>query len=348
VTQDKPLDPIEVLERISRLLQTSGGPAYRGRVFRRAARALRELTAPELAQLAGEGRLREIAGVGPVVEGIVVEVLREGRSPYLERIEADAEASMSPEVRTLLEALRGDCHMHSDWSDGRVPIEEMAFEGRGIGHEYMVLTDHSPRLTIANGLTPERLWSQIRKVGALNESLAPMRLLTGIECDVLDDGSLDQTAELLGRLEVVVGSVHSKLRMPAEQMTPRLLNALAQPHLDILGHCTGRLITRRGRPESEFDAAAVFAACVRYDKAIEINCRPERLDPPRRLLRMAVEAGCKFAINTDAHTPEELHWQRLGCERAAECGVKPDDVVNTWPLERLLAWTASHESVASK
>ena len=216
---------------------------------------------------------------------------------------------------------------------------------RDIGHEYLVLTDHSPRLTVANGLTAERLEEQLDIVAAVNEELAPFRLLTGIEVDINEDGTLDQKPSLLARLDVVVASVHSKLRMPAEEMTPRMVAAIANPHTDILGHCTGRLITggRGTRPESEFDAEIVFAACEAFGVAVEINSRPERLDPPKRLLRLAVEAGCTFSIDTDAHAPGQLDWQANGCERAARCGVDPATIVNTWTAENLLAWTADHD-----
>jgi len=172
-----------------------------------------------------------------------------------------------------------------------VPIEEMAEAARDIGHEYVVLTDHSPRLKVAHGLSAERLEKQLDVVAALNDEFAPFRILTGIEVDILDDGTLDQKPSLLARLDVVVASVHSKLRMQALEMTPRLVAAISNPHTDILGHCTGRLVTGRGRPESEFDAEVVFAACAQFDVAVEINSRPERLDPPKRILRLAVEAG---------------------------------------------------------
>jgi putative hydrolase len=207
-----------------------------------------------------------------------------------------------------------------------------------------VLTDHSPRLTVANGLSPDRLRKQLDVVAGLNEKLAPFRILTGIEVDILEDGSLDQSDELLGRLDVVVASVHSKLRMDREDMTRRMVTAIANPHTDILGHCTGRLVTggRGQRPESQFDAELVFEACRQFDVAVEINSRPERLDPPRRLLRQAVEAGCRFSIDTDAHAPGQLDWLPYGCERAEECGVTPDRVVNTRPADELLAWACRH------
>ena len=126
-------------------------------------------------------------------------------------------------------------------------------------------------------------------------------------------------------------------------MTRRMVAAVASPHMDILGHCTGRIVVGRGRPESSFDAEMVFAAARQFDKAVEINCRPERLDPPKRLLRLAVEMGCKVSIDTDAHAPGQLEWQPYGCERAAECEVPAESIVNARPADDLLAWTASHQ-----
>jgi putative hydrolase len=219
----------------------------------------------------------------------------------------------------------------------------MAAVARELGHDYLALTDHSPRLTVARGLSAERLRQQLDVVAELNADLAPFRILTGIEVDILDDGTLDQSDELLAALDIVVASVHSQLRMPAEQMTRRMLAAVTNPHVDVLGHCTGRLITKtRQRPESQFDAEAVFTACARHGVAVEINSRPERLDPPKRLLHRAVEAGCLLSIDSDAHAPGQLDWQRYGCERAAACGVPVAQVVNTWPVDELLSWTASH------
>jgi putative hydrolase len=221
----------------------------------------------------------------------------------------------------------------------------MARTARDLGHEYVVLTDHSPRLTVANGLSPERLRRQLDLVAEVNERLAPFRLLAGIEVDILDDGSLDQSDELLGRLDVVVASVHSKLKMDSDAMTRRMATAVANPHTDVLGHCTGRLVTggRGTRGESSFDAELVFAACEQFGVAVEINSRPERLDPPKRLLRLAVDSGCLFSVDTDAHAPGQLDWQPYGCERAEECGVPPERVVNTWLVEELLAWSGRRD-----
>jgi putative hydrolase len=170
--------------------------------------------------------------------------------------------------------------------------------------------------------------------------VAPFRILTGMEVDIFEDGALDADVDILERLDVVVASVHSKLRMDARAMTERMVVAAASPHVDILGHCTGRLIGKR--PESTFDADVVFAACARFDTAVEINCRPERLDPPRPLLAKAVEWGCRFAIDTDAHAPGQLEWQPAGCERAAEAGIGPERIVNAMGADDLLAWAGSH------
>jgi putative hydrolase len=258
---------------------------------------------------------------------------------YLRRLEATAGQSVDEAGAALRALLRGDCHTHSNWSDGGSPIREMAETARDLGHEYMALTDHSPRLTVANGLSAERLGTQLAEVAKLNDELAPFRILTGIEVDILADGSLDQTDELLGQVDLVVASVHSGLRSPRPEMTARMVAAVTNPHVDVLGHCTGRLVAGRSRPESQFDPDAVFGACAEHRVAVEINSRPERLDPPKRLLRFAVEAGCLFSIDSDAHAPGQLDWQPYGCARAAACAVDPTQVVNTWPAGELLAWT---------
>ncbi|HZD66895.1 MAG TPA: PHP domain-containing protein, partial [Acidimicrobiales bacterium] len=242
----------------------------------------------------------------------------------------------------LLATLRGDCHSHSDWSDGGSPIGAMARAAAALGHEYLVLTDHSPRLTVANGLSAEHLARQVQVVEGLAGELAPFRLLTGIEVDILEDGDLDGDDEQLARLDLVVASVHSKLRMAGDAMTRRMVRALAHPAVDVLGHCTGRLLGGRDRPPSAFDAEEVFHTAASLGKAVEVNCRPERLDPPRHLLRQAVAAGCLVAIDTDAHAPGQLAWQAYGCARAAACEVPEASVVNTWPVSSLVAWTRTH------
>jgi len=337
------VDPVEALEETATLLERGRAATYKVQAFRRAADTVRELPPEKLQSLATQGRLQDLPGVGSSTAGVIEQALAGGVPEYLARLRAEDAPDAGPGA-PIRAALRGDLHLHSDWSDGGSAIEQMARHAAELGHEYMALTDHSPSLKVANGLTADRLRQQLELVAELNEELAPFRILTGIEVDILEDGTLDQDENLLAELDVVVASVHSKLRMPAQPMTDRMVAALASPHTDILGHCTGRMVLGRGRPESQFDSQLVFGVAAHFDKAVEINCRPERLDPPMRLLQEVVGAGCKVSIDSDAHAPGQLEWQPYGCARAAEATVPLERIVNTWERDDLLAWTASHEA----
>jgi putative hydrolase len=338
------MTPVEALERIADLLMRGRAPAHRQQAFRRAAREISRVPESELQFLADAGRLQDLPGIGEKTAAVIAEALAGETPQYLQNLLAHAETVGTSAGEALRAQLKGDLHVHSDWSDGGDPIRTMAEKARALGHEYFALTDHSPRLTIAHGLTTDRLREQLDVVAELNEEMKPFRILTGVECDILEDGAMDGSEELLARVDVVVGSVHSKLRMESEAMTRRMVAAIASPHVDVLGHCTGRLLVGRGRPQSEFDEDIVIEACRVFDTALEINCRPERLDPPRDMLRKAVDAGIKIAISTDAHAADQLDWQPYGTDRAAECGVTAERIVNAWSAGELLDWCAAHPS----
>lgn len=333
------LDPVVALREVAYLMERAGESSYRVRAFRTAAAAIAGLAEADRIAHERAGSWETVPGVGATSAGIVRQALS-GRVPdYLARVRA-RRAPLASGGGTIRPLLRGDLHTHTTWSDGTVSIEEMVAAATALGHEYLAITDHSPRLRVAHGLSAERLSEQLTRIAELNGEQQGPRLLTGIEVDILPDGSLDQSPAMLARVDVVVSSVHSHLRMESEAMTHRMVAAVADPRTQVLGHCTGRLIAgeRGTRPESAFDAEVVFEACRAFDVAVEINSRPERRDPPTRLLELAVEIGCLFAISTDAHAPGQLEFLDYGAERAEELGIDAERIINTWPLDRLLAW----------
>ncbi len=334
------MTPEEALARVVHCLDRAHDGGHRTRAFVRALAVVRETGPDEIEERAQAGTLTDLDGIGDVSARVINEALAGGVPTYLAKLEGETQVPVTAAGAEYRARLRGDCHSHSTWSDGGASIEAMATTARDLGHEYLCLTDHSPRLTVAHGLNRERLEAQLVDVARLNRDLAPFRILTGMEVDILEDGSLDLDDDLLTRLDVVVASVHSKLRMARQPMTERMVLAAASPHVDILGHCTGRLIGKR--PPSTFDADYVFAACAQFDTAVEINCRPERLDPPDDLLALAVRYGCWFSIDTDAHATGQLEWLPHGCDKAAANGVDPDRVINTWAADDLVSWTSAH------
>jgi putative hydrolase len=324
-----------------RLLDRGLAPRSKVEAFRRARDVVAALEPDELAHRVRSSTLTELSGIGPSTGSVIADAVLGRPSQYL--TDLATRTAVDPGVGTeLRQQLRGDCHAHTTWSDGGASVEEMARAAMALGHEYLVITDHSPRLTIAHGLSPERLAAQLAEIAALNEQLAPFRILTGMEVDILIDGTLDLPEPLLAELDLVVASVHSKLSMSAPEMTRRMVSAAANPHVDVLGHCTGRKVVGRGRPQSRFDADVVFTACARFGTAVEINCRPERQDPPEELLSAALERGCVISIDTDAHAPGQLEWQPYGCDKAVRCEVPTERIINTWPADELVEWAGSH------
>jgi putative hydrolase len=281
--------------------------------------------------------------VGETTAAVIAEAVRGELPTYLRDLQDRVAHPLAESGEATYAALRGDLHSHTDWSDGGSPLEEMALTAIELGQSWLAITDHSPRLRVANGLSAARLTAQIARVRAIDAALGgAFRLLTGIEVDILDEGGLDQTPELLGALDVVTASVHSKLAMASAPMTRRMVTAVENPRVNVLGHVTGRLVegSRGTRAESSFDARAVFEACAATGTAVEINSRPERCDPPDRLVALAVSMGCLFAVDSDAHAPGQLDMKAYGAARAEALGVPADRIVTTWPAERLLAWVA--------
>jgi len=334
------MDPVIALRQIAYYKDRAREDPRRVMAYRNAADIVEGLTEAERERHGAANSWQSLPGIGPKTAKVIAQAWV-GREPdVLVELRSAAKDLGGGDIRT---SLKGDLHVHSDWSDGSAPIEEMMLAAKELGHEYCALTDHSPRLKVANGLSAERLRNQLAVIDELRDMVAPMRILTGIEVDILEDGSLDQEPELLERLDVVVASVHSKLSMDAPSMTRRMINAVTNPHADVLGHCTGRLVTggRGIRPESKFDAEKVFTACRDAGTAVEINSRPERRDPPTRLLNLALEIGCLFSIDTDSHAPGQLEFLGYGAQRALDAGVPTERIVNAWSAEKLLEWTAN-------
>jgi putative hydrolase len=331
------MDPVAALREIAYYKDRAREEPRRVMAYRRAADVVEALDDAERDRLGRTNGWQRLSGIGPKTATVIAQAWSGQVPDVLAELRSGAKDLGGGEIRA---ALRGDLHCHSNWSDGSAPIEEMMQAAKLLGHDYCALTDHSPRLKVANGLSPERLRAQLDVIDELRDKLAPMRILTGIEVDILEDGTLDQEPELLERLDVVVASVHSKLSMDAASMTRRMVRAVCNSHADVLGHCTGRLVdgNRGVRPESKFDAEKVFTACRDNGTAVEINSRPERRDPPRRLLDLALQIGCLFSIDTDAHAPGQLEFLAYGAQRALDAGVPVDRIVNTWPADQLLAW----------
>ena len=328
------MNPHEALAEIAMLLERERSSRYKSKAFRAAADAIAGLSDEQLRDTAA---LKRRKGIGDSTFAVIQQALEGAVPAYLVDLRERAGVQSESSLRGLL---RGDLHSHSEWSDGLTSIDLMVEAARHLKHEYLALTDHSPRLRVANGLSPERLREQLDVIGGFSGD--GFTLLSGIEVDILEDGALDQEPELLDRLDIVVASAHSKLRMERAPMTRRLIRAASDARVDVLGHVTGRLVegSRGTRPPSTFDPHAVFSVCAESGVAVEINSRPERQDPPDELIAIALESGCLFSIDSDAHAPGQLSLIDYGAERAERAGIPADRIVTTWPLARLREWAA--------
>jgi putative hydrolase len=313
------------------------GDAYRARAFTRVATGLLR-DRPDLAALRAAGRLETLDGVGAGIARTLAELVDTSTSSYLERLRAELAQPEQAEAGFELSALaqmgyRGDLHSHTDWSDGRATVMEMAQAARARGYQYLAVTDHSPRIPVVNGLGPERLAAQRRLIDEANRELEGFTVLQGVEVDILEDGALDLPDEALAALDLVVASPHVKLRMERAAMTDRMLRAVEHPHVDMIGHPTGR---RPGsRPGAEYDFAAVFAAAARHGVVMEIDCDPGRMDLSPELAALAASLGCRFGVDSDAHSPDQFVYVDLGIWVARRAGVPTDRIVNWLALPEL-------------
>lgn len=334
------MDAVDALNETAFWLERELADGFKVQAFRRAAGIIAGLDRDELSARVSDGRLKRTKGIGSRTLEVISQAVAGAVPDYLDALRRRGVEPLAAGGHGLHKALRGDLHSHSNWSDGGSPVQLMAQSARWLGREYLALTDHSPSLQIANGLPADRLREQLDLVEDINDGSPDFRLLSGIEVDILESGELDQTEEMLAKVDVVVASVHSKLRSDKGAMTRRMLAAVGNPHTNVLGHCTGRLVqgSRGTRPQSAFDAERVFAACAENGVAVEINSRPERQDPPDDLIRLALDLGCLFSIDSDAHAPGQLDFLQYGAERAEANGVPAGRIITTWPLEKLLEW----------
>ncbi len=263
-------------------------------------------------------------------------------APELREDGGEIEAAVSRNLPPLLqtEDLRGDLHTHSTWSDGTDTVRKMAEKAFAVGYEYIAVTDHSPSSRIANGLSIKRLAQKKKEVQRINAESAGVRVLMGSEVDILPDGSLDYPDEVMSELDFAVASVHSHFNMEEREMTERICRAIENPHVDAIGHPTGRLIGRREPYKVDMDT--VISAAARHGKALEINSSFKRLDLKDSHARKAVTAGVKIIVSTDAHRARHLDRIVFGVATARRGWVKKSDVINTYPLSDLLIWLADH------
>jgi DNA polymerase (family 10) len=262
--------------------------------------------------------------------------------PEIRENSGELEAAQSGTLPRLIEQpdIRGDLHMHTIATDGKATVREMAEAAAVLGYEYIAITDHSKALAMANGLDESRAVEFAREVRELNRQGLPLRVFSGLECDVLRDGTLDLSEDALAELDFVIGSVHSYFKLEPAEMTERLLRAFESPSLKVLGHGTGRILMQREGYPFDFERVARKAAGRRI--ALEINASPERLDLPSHLVRAGKRAGCRFTISTDAHRPAHLHNMRFGVITARRGWLEAPDVLNTLPLREFTEAIRAH------
>jgi DNA polymerase (family 10) len=268
--------------------------------------------------------------------------------PELRENTGEIDAAAEHRLPTLVEPsdLQGTFHCHSTWSDGTATIQQMAKAAQKLGYKYFGIADHSQSLTIANGLSPERVLEQQAEIDAVNKRLKGIQLFKGTECDILPDGRLDYDDDLLATFDYVVASVHSHFNLPAEEMTARILRAVRHPLVSMLGHATGRLLLRR--EAYKLDLEAVLKAAAEHETLIEINAHPQRLDIDWIHCKRAKALGVKLVINPDAHSTEELECVRYGVNVARRGWLEKSDVFNTKTAAEVRQWFEATQAKAAR
>ena len=303
---------------------------YRARAFSKAAAALLK-ERPDLTSLRRQNRLESISAVGAGIARTLTELIDSATSPYLTRLREEDGEELPSELG--MADYRGDLHTHSDWSDGKATLVDMALAAQNRGYEYLAITDHSPRLTMVHGLGADRLLEQRRLIDAVNAELEGLTVLQGCEVDILEDGSLDLPDEALAALDIVIVSPHVKLRQDHAAMTQRMLKAVSHPQVHLVGHPTGR---RPGsRPGADYDFEAVFRLAGERGVVLEIDCDPARMDLSVEHAKLALSLGCSFSLDSDAHHPDELVYTELGLWSARRAGIPSDRILNWLPLAEL-------------
>ena len=325
----------QVLSEIGYLLRQNEAERFRAKAFAAAAWSI-IISRPDLEALHKANALTTMEGVGPGIAKVLSGLLETGQSSYLERLRTEmGQPARDDESHIDLSQYKGDVHSHTKWSDGKATMLEMAQGAEAMGYHYLGITDHSPRITVVHGLGAERLLEQSREMADVQSKVETVTLLQGIEVDILEDGSLDLPDAVLELLDIVIASPHVKLRQEAASMTERMLRAVSNPHVDVIGHPTGR---RPGsRPGADYDFEAVFKEAARHRVALEIDCDPARMDLSPEMARLAMECGCNFTMDADAHAPVEFAYVPMAAWVARRAGIPQDRILNFLDVDELTA-----------
>src|SRR6266550_248283 len=323
----------QVLSEIGYLLRQNEAERFRAKAFAAAAWSV-VISRPDLEALQKANALTTIEGVGPGIAKVLAGLIETGQSSYLERLRTEmGQPAREDESQIDLSKYRGDVHSHTKWSDGKATMLEMAEGAQAMGYRYLGVTDHSPRITVVHGLNAERLVTQSREMAEVQKQVEGVTLLQGIEVDILEDGALDLPDAVLEILDVVIASPHVKLRQEPAAMNERMLRAASHPHVDVIGHPTGR---RPGSREgASYDFEAVFKEAAKHGIALEIDCDPARMDLSPEMARLAYECGCNFVVDADAHAPAEFAYVPMALWMARRAGIPKERILNFRSLDEL-------------